>query len=65
MVIFLFLISVYSIYFIGLGCSADTYQCDSGACLPIETRCNGLRECPNGSDERNCRMYIFCHFSVN
>ena len=44
-------------------CKANEVPCRSGECLPQETRCNGVRECADGSDELGCRKYI-CAFYV-
>ena len=30
------------------------FQCGSGECRPISYRCNGYKNCADGSDEKNC-----------
>jgi hypothetical protein len=38
-------------------CYIETeFTCDSGDCIEIEKRCNGNRECADGSDEQKCNM---------
>lgn len=36
-------------------CESDQLTCrESGECLPPESRCNGVSECADGSDEMGC-----------
>lgn len=33
---------------------AAELRCRSGACVPLESRCDGVLQCDDGSDEDNC-----------
>ncbi|KAL7831173.1 hypothetical protein SRHO_G00306750 [Serrasalmus rhombeus] len=35
-------------------CESDEYLCGNGKCVPRSWRCNGLDECGDNTDERNC-----------
>jgi hypothetical protein len=37
-------------------CNADEYGCFDGECIPLEFRCNEIRECADESDEVNCNL---------
>lgn len=37
-----------------VSCKLDEIQCPNGLCVDIESRCNGINECPDGFDEINC-----------
>ena len=30
------------------------FQCDDNTCVLRDSRCNGVPECPDNSDEKNC-----------
>lgn len=37
--------------FFNLRCQKYTFQCKYGACVSKESRCDGIRQCADGSDE--------------
>lgn len=40
-------------------CTAGQFKChESGICIEKIFKCNGIRNCNDGSDEKNCRMLI-------
>ena len=39
-------------------CPDTHYLCPESYCLPIFTRCNGVFDCPDHVDERNCDSYV-------
>nr|CAD7396743.1 unnamed protein product [Timema cristinae] len=44
-------------------CPSHAYQCSTGSCLPKLSLCNGVTECPDGSDESalSCPHLYTCH----
>ena len=36
-----------------IGCGINEFKCDS-ICLPINKICDQIRDCRDGTDERNC-----------
>merc|ERR1712142_904412 len=36
------------------GCPAQTWRCESGACIPEAARCDGYNDCKDGTDELDC-----------
>lgn len=47
MVFYIFLFSTDS-------CNSYEFTCDNGDCTDKHNECNGVRDCGDGSDERNC-----------
>ena len=39
-------------------CRKDQFHCGHGVCINRDNICNGVRECPDGRDERQCCMFI-------
>lgn len=43
----------YTKYF-NLRCQKYTFRCNYGACVSKESKCDGVKQCADGSDEENC-----------
>ncbi|XP_037299981.1 basement membrane-specific heparan sulfate proteoglycan core protein isoform X7 [Manduca sexta] len=39
-------------------CASNELQCDDGSCIIDSARCNGRKECPDGSDEAGCNNSV-------
>ncbi|XP_018018978.1 uncharacterized protein LOC108675465 [Hyalella azteca] len=39
-------------------CSTHSFSCSSGQCLPKSSRCDGVAECEDESDEENCDLIL-------
>lgn len=35
-------------------CAAGEFQCPGDQCVPVDTVCDGHRDCPSGTDEAIC-----------
>lgn len=35
-------------------CNEDEFQCKNGLCIDANDRCNGIKDCYDGSDELKC-----------
>ena len=40
-------------------CSEDQFTCTDGTCQPLVHRCDLKADCPDRSDEEDCRKVIF------
>lgn len=42
-------------YFSGFPlCNSGQFRCDNGLCIPTSFHCDGLNDCADMSDEKNC-----------
>ena len=39
-------------------CTASSFRCDSGNCIPQQWVCDGDADCDGGSDERDCQALM-------
>ena len=39
-------------------------MCTNGACIPVTSRCDGVGNCPDNSDEQNCGTNIFSYLEL-
>ncbi|KYM75828.1 hypothetical protein ALC53_13893 [Atta colombica] len=45
----------------GAGCGDTEFRCTDGSCINYVLQCNGVNECSDGSDERDCGNYATPH----
>ncbi|XP_038049188.1 sortilin-related receptor-like [Patiria miniata] len=37
-------------------CESNEFRCSEGSCIPKELKCNGVPDCPQGTDEQECQF---------
>ena len=42
-----------------LSCSEEELTCGDGSCLPLSSKCDGVPDCPDQLDERQCQVVEF------
>ena len=40
-------------------CSSSEFSCGDGSCLPLSSKCDGISDCKDELDERDCRVVEF------
>ena len=46
-------------------CTAGSFTCNDGGCIPIEKRCDQTSHCQDESDEMNCKLIIMKNYNKN
>lgn len=39
-------------------CTSDQFRCANALCIPIAYKCDGYKDCHDGSDEKSCTMTV-------
>ena len=39
-------------------CTVNSFTCDNGICIPMESRCDQKLDCEDVSDEKNCKIIV-------
>lgn len=50
------------VYVFKEGCPPNDFECFTGECLASSFRCDGERQCHDGSDEENCGELVTVFF---
>ncbi|XP_033638977.1 MAM and LDL-receptor class A domain-containing protein 1-like [Asterias rubens] len=49
----------------GAACRSDEFTCKNQACISIDSKCNFVDDCGDGSDEQSCDTVLSCNFDTN
>lgn len=50
--------TVTTLYEEWIKCPEGEFSCENGPCIPMERRCDGHIDCPESSDEFDCRKLL-------